>query len=535
MSLPTILGAICSSLTLFLATVTAAPDFDQTSAESLSTSFRKASRRVLPAVVTVRSLDGAPPAFGTPPRGLFPPGGEPPFGPRRRELLEGPFPTPDTGASGVVFEKTRGLILTNDHVVPDGPPIVVTLPDGRERPVKEIRRDPRSDLALLTIDPDGLTAEAVWAEGDRLDIGDWVLAIGQPFGLSGTVTAGIVSGKARGIRFAQYEDLIQTDAAINPGNSGGPLINLQGEVVGINTAIKSLGGGYEGVGFAIPAARARKVASDLAEFGRVRRAYLGVRIESPDPNAIAQRGREAGVPITTVAPSSPAADAGLRVGDVIVKVGETPVSSPGILQSAVEFAPIHEPLTLTILRDDKTIEVQVRPGEPPETAGRPEPARRPPAPESPEELFRRLKPQPPENRQPDSKPEPDGRPRRETTDGKPQATLGLTLVDPSAEPSRRSDDESTSQGVLILRVEPGSPADRGGLEAGMRITEMAGQKVSTVEDVRRIAANRPKGTDLVIGIRDGAKTGYRVILGESAEPPAFQPDGEEQDSPRSSD
>ena len=156
-----------------------------------------------------------------------------------------------------------------------------------------------------------------------------VLAIGQPFGLSGTVTAGIVSGKGRGIGIALYEDLIQTDAAINPGNSGGPLVNLRGEIVGINTAIKTLGGGYEGVGFAVPASRARRVAADLAEFGRVRRAYLGVTIRPVDPPTAERLGSTGAAMITSVAAASPAAAVGLQPGDVILQVDGKPVDGPG--------------------------------------------------------------------------------------------------------------------------------------------------------------------------------------------------------------
>src|SRR5439155_13365319 len=216
-----------------------------------------------------------------------------------------------------------------------GGPALVTLPDGRERTATEARRDPRSDLAVLRVDPSGLT-QAEWGDSQALDIGDWVLAIGQPFGLSGTVTAGIVSGKGRGIGIALYEDLIQTDAAINPGNSGGPLVNLRGEVVGINTAIKTLGGGYEGVGFAVPASRARRVAADLAEFGRVRRAYLGVTIRPVDPATAERLGSAAAALITGVAPGSPAAAAGLLGGDLILKVDGRPVEGPGPLQATIE-------------------------------------------------------------------------------------------------------------------------------------------------------------------------------------------------------
>ena len=247
----------------------------QTEAESLSASFRKAARKVLPAVVTVRpigpiaAVEPVDPAISRAPTlpHLIVPGLSPPpraVPPRERGLGGGD-------------RRRQGFVLTNDHVVDGASRVVVILPDGRERPVKQIRRDPKSDLALLSIDPEGLS-QAAWGDSDALDIGDWVLAVGQPFGLSDTVTAGIVSGKGRGVGVALYEDLIQTDAAINPGNSGGPLVNLKGEVVGINTALKTIGGGYEGVGFAVPASRARRVAADLAEFGRVRRAYLGVTI-----------------------------------------------------------------------------------------------------------------------------------------------------------------------------------------------------------------------------------------------------------------
>jgi S1-C subfamily serine protease len=237
----------------------AIPAFGQGEAETLSASFRKASKQVLPAVVTVRPVGGPRPFEGPDARGrVLPP------------RLPG-MPPPESGGSGVVINAEKGYVLTNDHVVQEAGRVEVTLHDGRARVASQVRRDPKSDLALLVIDPEGLT-QADWGDSDALDTGDWVLAVGQPFGLSNTVTAGIVSGKGRGIGMAMYEDLIQTDAAINPGNSGGPLVNLKGEVVGINTAIKTQGGGYEGVGFAVPASRARRVAADLAEHGRVRRA-----------------------------------------------------------------------------------------------------------------------------------------------------------------------------------------------------------------------------------------------------------------------
>ena len=345
----------------------------QGEAQTLSASFREASRRVLPAVVTVRAVDAAPR-----------PSGPAPF------VQVGPPPR-SAGGSGLVVDAARGLVLTNDHIVEppgaargpisrredhDGPPLVVILSNGRERPVKEVRRDPRSDLALLTIDPQGLR-QAEWGDSEALDTGDWVLAIGQPFGLSDTVTAGIVSGKGRGLGLGQYEDLIQTDAAINPGNSGGPLVNLKGEVVGINAAIRSLNGGYDGVGFAVPSARARRVAADLAEFGRVRRSYLGLRIGRLGPDDADRVGRPGSVPIVSAVEGGPGAAAGLRPGDVIVAVAGKPVGGTGAFQSLIEGSPAGEPLALTVWAEGQEREVSVRPAPLPDSGPAPSP---PPAP-----------------------------------------------------------------------------------------------------------------------------------------------------------
>jgi serine protease Do len=323
----------------------------QTEAEGLSASFRKASRKVLPAVVTVKPL-GVPNPFEGSPRVNGDPFGLNPNTPRAA--------TREPSGSGVVIDAARGLVLTNDHVIASASQVVVMLGNGRERVASQVRRDPKSDLALLVIDPSGLV-QAEWGDSEVLDTGDWVLAIGQPFGLSGTVTAGIVSGKARGIGIALYEDLIQTDAAINPGNSGGPLVNLKGEVVGINTAIKTLGGGYEGVGFAVPSSRARRVASDLAEFGRVRRAYLGVTIRQLDASSAERLGSNAAAMITSVTTPSPAAEAGLRAGDVILLVDGRPIEGPGSLQARIEIARVGEPLNLTISRNGQSLVLPVKP------------------------------------------------------------------------------------------------------------------------------------------------------------------------------
>ncbi len=351
-----------SLASLLILATSSVPSLAQTEAEGLSASFRKAARRVLPAVVSVRTFD----KLATP--------GDPPLtdetaGRSRRE----------SGGSGVVIDAPRGLVLTNHHVIEGAARIVVVLSGGKERPVKLVRRDPKSDLALLAIDPAGLSA-ATWGDSEAIDTGDWVLAIGQPFGLSDTVTAGIVSGKGRGVGVALYEDLIQTDAAINPGNSGGPLVNMRGEVVGINTALKTVGGGYEGVGFAVPASRARRVASDLAEFGSVRRAFVGVNVRRADPSVVERLDRPGAVVITLVAPESPASDAGLRPGDLLLDIDGKPVIGPGPLQAIIEVATVGMPMNLTIEREGQSRPIKVVPRSQPERFGLPEPARGPQSP-----------------------------------------------------------------------------------------------------------------------------------------------------------
>ena len=311
----------------------------QGQADTLSGSFRKAAQRALPSVVGVvpdRRVDSGDPGDPSHPSKV------------------------DVGGSGLVVDAIKGFILTNEHVVPASGRVVVVLPGGRQRKVISVRRDPKSDLALLTIDPAGLVA-ASWGDPNSLDVGDWVLAVGQPFGLVDSVTAGIVSGKCRGSGFASYEDLIQTDAAINPGNSGGPLVNLKGEVVGINASLKTVGGGFEGVGFAIPAPRARRVASDLAEFGAVRRASVGVQVRSADPDDLERRNLTGGALVTGVTPGGPAAESGLRVGDLVVEVAGRSLAGPGGLQSAIEEAPIGLPLSVRVARGDKSIDFRVVP------------------------------------------------------------------------------------------------------------------------------------------------------------------------------
>ena len=236
--------------------------------------------------------------------------------------------------SGVIFDKAKGYVVTNFHVVKQAERIMVRLGPGDDVPARLVGADPKSDLAVLQVRAT-LKVQADWGDSDQLDIGDWVLAIGSPLGFDHSVTAGIVSATERNdLRIADYESFIQTDAAINPGNSGGPLINLAGKVVGINTAIISRTGGYEGIGLAIPSSLARKVVDGLIKNGKVIRGYLGVVIDPLDAE-MARKLRlpvNRGVLISRVQPGSPAAASGLKRGDVIVKLANREVSDPAELR-----------------------------------------------------------------------------------------------------------------------------------------------------------------------------------------------------------
>ncbi|GIW89300.1 MAG: serine endoprotease DegQ [Isosphaeraceae bacterium] len=315
--------------------------------EQANSLFRTAATAVLPAVVNIQCLRAVPAEAhqGVP----LPPG----------------MAIPSSFGSGVVIDKQRGYIVTNGHVVQGADEILVRIGRGRDYPARLVGADSKTDLAVLQINAP-LEAEASWGNVDELDIGDWVLAIGSPFTLDHTVTVGIVSAIGRrNLRiipeFGGYEDFIQTDAAINPGNSGGPLIDLNGKIVGINTAIYSPNaggpelegrGGNVGIGFAISASLARTVVDQIIENGRVIRGYLGVVLSEVEPRLARQLNLNgSGAQVRDVEPNSPAAAAGLAPNDVLIELDGQPVRDVPDLRNRIARLPVGSRVNIAFLRD----------------------------------------------------------------------------------------------------------------------------------------------------------------------------------------
>ncbi len=378
------------------------------------------------------------------------------------------------GAGSGVIVDPSGVVLTNNHVVAGDGTVTVRLQDGREFKATNIKTDPKSDIAILRIEGAGKLPYAKLGNSDKVDIGDWVLALGEPFGLEGTVTAGIVSAKGRGLGIAGREDFIQTDAAINPGNSGGPLVDLDGRVIGINTAISTSSGGNQGVGFAVPINLAKWIGGELEKYGKVNRAYLGVIIQ-PVTQSLAEQFNvkvHEGVLVTDVQPGSPADKAGLKTGDIILKLGDKPVSSPRQLQGLVERTAIGSKQAFDILRDGKQMSLDVTVKAMPENiewAG--------------------------EGAKPSAKEETSSFEK-----------LGLSVENLSPKVAEQLGIKA-DKGVVITEVQPGSPADLAGLGTGMVITQANRQAVNSVEDLHKALKAKPldKGELLLLRTPEGSR------------------------------
>ncbi|MDM7915861.1 MAG: Do family serine endopeptidase, partial [Candidatus Eisenbacteria bacterium] len=323
-----------------------------------SKAFVHIAKQVLPSVVTITS-ERTVQVTGMPGPG----GGFRFFGDDFFRFFNTPERVPQTGSGSGVIISPDGYVLTNNHVVREADQIRVTLEDGRTFDAEMVGTDPKSDVAVIRIKADDLVPARL-GNSDELEVGEWVLAVGNPFQLSSTVTAGIVSAVGRSnIGLADYEDFIQTDAAINPGNSGGALVNLDGEVVGINTAIATRSGANEGVGFAIPINMASRIKDSLIHEGKVVRGWLGVNIQNLNESTAEIFGldRPQGALVSQVVPGSPAADAGLRVRDVITEIDGRPVKDVEDLQLQVVDRAPGTRVKLTVQREgrDRTVEVKL--------------------------------------------------------------------------------------------------------------------------------------------------------------------------------
>jgi serine protease Do len=384
------------------------------------------------------------------------------FGPLPRK----PFKQRSLG-SGFIINKD-GFILTNNHVVENADEIVVKLANEKEYKAKVIGRDAKTDIAVIKIDDAPDLSVVPLGNSDELRVGEWVMAIGNPFGLEHTVTAGIVSAKARFIGQGSYDNFIQTDAAINPGNSGGPLINLRGEVVGINTAIFSRSGGNIGIGFAIPVNVAKDLLPELEEKGKVTRGWLGVLIQKVTPDIADSLGlKEAkGALVADVMKDGPAAEAGFKVGDVIVEFDGHTVKDSTELPMLVARTPIGKTVKLKLIRDKETQTLSVKIGELKEEG--------------------------------------------EVAAAGKEEGFGLTVQPLTPEIAENLGIGSDVKGVVVSAVESGSSAEDAGLRRGDVILEVNREQVKDLPSYRK-ALKASKGKSVLFLVRRGDNTIFLAL------------------------
>jgi serine protease Do len=339
---------------LIFAVLVSIPVAAQNQPDSLSASFRRAAERVTPALVGIRPIGVSRPlvTLPIPAVGPFRPGDFIPRGMQRGGETEA-----ETIGSGFVIDADRGIVVTTEGVLRGSSQAIVMFSDGAERPVSQIRRDPRSELAVLVVDLKGLNSSAAaWGDSDALEPGDWVLAVGSGGGFPPSMSAGIYSARRRGVGLTPGDEWLETDTRLGGVNVGGPLVNLKGEVVGLCAGLPGRPREPGGTNYVVPAARVRRIATDLLEFGQVRRGYLGVQVEPIDVLS----GAPGAVVISSVSAGTPAAAAGLRGGDRITSVNGRRLIWLGQLQSVVEETPIDGEVALTIDRNGQRIEVKVR-------------------------------------------------------------------------------------------------------------------------------------------------------------------------------
>jgi len=376
--------------------------------------------------------------------------------------------------SGFIVDK-EGYILTNNHVVGKADDIKVTLADGRSYDAVLKGTDPKTDIALIKIDAENHLPVAELGDSEALEVGEWVMAIGNPFGLKHTVTVGVVSAKGRTIGAGPYDDFIQTDASINPGNSGGPLINMKGQVVGINTAIIG-----QGIGFAIPVNLARNIMDQLKEKGTVTRGWLGVQIQTVTRELAESLGLDEarGALIAGVFKGDPADEAGIEVGDVVVEFDGAPVESDRDLVSRVGNAVVGSTVAVKVVRNGKEMSFDV-------------------------ELARRSD---------DEEAAADG----DAADPIQPFKLGITVQDLTEELAERMRIEIDG-GVLVTEVESGSAADKAGIQRGDIVVEVNREEVEKIDDFRAVLKKAKRDEKLLFLVQRGQGNRFIVVTPEKEE------------------
>lgn len=423
------------------------------------TSYRDVVKKVMPGVVSIETKMTAK-------KRLI--GERMPFDgkqlpPEFRRFFEGMQAIPDAeepqsmGFGSGLLVDPKGVILTNFHVVDHADQVIVTLSDGRKFQSKDIKVDSKTDLAIIRIDAKEPLPFLELGDSNGMEIGDRVLAVGAPFGLAGTVTHGIISAKNRSLHLNQYEDFLQTDAAINPGNSGGPLVNLEGKVIGINAAIKSRSGGFQGIGMAISSNMAKTVMDQLLTNGVVKRGYLGVQIRDIDsPELAAKLGlkEKQGVVVSQVFDNTPASKAGLKDGDVVVSMNGQMIKDGKSLQTTVAAMPLNKPVALHVLRDGSEKDLQITIEEQPERFG----SARVPGPRNAAEES------------------------ASTTLDK----LGVEVAELTPETARDQGFRDDVKGVMITSVDPSGLGASAGLRKGMVILKVDRHTVTGVNKLKEL-------------------------------------------------
>jgi len=429
--------------------------------------FAELAKRVGPSVVNVsttqlrRMAEDVPSPFGEDdPRNdllerFF--GGRIPRGPQRQSGL----------GSGFIID-SNGTILTNYHVVNDAQKISVTVSDGKTYDAKVVGKDQKSDIAVIKINAGRELPAVTLGDSDRLEVGEWVMAIGNPFGLDHTVTSGIVSAKGRQIGAGPYDNFIQTDASINPGNSGGPLLNLRGEVVGINTAIFSQSGGNIGIGFAIPSNSVKDLLPQLRDKGKVVRGYVGATVQKISPEIAESLGlkQTGGALVADVVRGGPAEKAGLKVGDVIVEFDKKIIKDSADLPAAVARVAPGTSVQLKIAREGKQISLPITVGEMKDS-----------------EVIASIG---------------------------PESDLGLT-VQPVTPDIAQSLGLERAEGLVVASVKPGSAADDAGLRSGDVITQVNRHPVKNLADYNREISRTEKTKSVLFLVHRGESSVFLAL------------------------